>query len=113
MRTIAGGAAQKRGVNCLKLSHTKDAARMHRCGDKEPTSLGSLAISTEDKTNHIISRRRCCTLFLKFFVSFGPRLILGAKPMSPAFGCKLRRHVWSVAAAFNSTLREKGSTLLA
>jgi len=36
MRTIASGAAQKRGVNCLKLSHTKDAARMRRCGDKEP-----------------------------------------------------------------------------
>jgi len=39
MRTIAGGAAQKRGVNCLKLSHTKDAARMHRCGDKEPRKV--------------------------------------------------------------------------
>lgn len=125
MRTIAGGPGRytkkqqknegKRGVNCLKLSHTKAAARKQRwtpdrrqqTGDRSGCSC--LLLRSADETNHIISRRRCCTLFLKNFVrfvSFGPRLILGAKPMSPAFGCKLWRHVWSVAAAFSRTLQE-------
>lgn len=119
MRTIAGGPGRytkkqqknegKRGVNCLKLSHTKAAARKQRwtpdrrqqTGDRSGCSC--LLLRSADETNHIISRRRCCTLFLKKFRSF--------RFVRPPFDFRRQADVAGVWLQIVATRLERGSSI--